>query len=136
MLNRLSAQAPLMLGLLRIVAGLLFMEHGTQKLLGFPAGPNPMPPAGSFMWFGGIVEAACGLLIALGLFTRIAAFIAAGEMAVAYWMFHAPSAFYPAVNGGDAAVLFCFVFLYLVFAGPGALSLDGTRRIPSGYRRG
>ena len=134
MLNQLQAKAPLVLAVLRIIAGLLFLEHGTQKLFGFPAGPNPMPAMGTLPWFGGIIEVACGLLIAIGLFTRAAAFLAAGEMAVAYWMFHAPQSLYPVLNGGDAAILFCFFFLYLVFAGPGALSIDTARRMPPGYR--
>src|SRR3546814_6544734 len=77
--------------------------------------------------YAGVVESAAGLLIALGLFTRPAAFIASGTMAVAYWMAHAPQNFFPVNNGGDAAILFCFVFLYLVFAGPGAWSVDGVR---------
>ena len=136
MFNRLSIHAPLMLAVLRIVAALLFIEHGTQKLFGFPAGDHPMPAAGSLPWVAGVLEAGLGLLILLGLFTRAAAFLAAGEMAVAYWFFHAPQSLYPANNGGDAAVLFCFIFLYLVFAGPGSPSLDAARRTRRGLGPG
>jgi putative oxidoreductase len=124
----LTRQAPLFLGILRIVAALLFIEHGTQKLFGFPPGEHAGVAMGSLPWIAGLLEVVLGGLIALGLFTRPAAFIASGEMAVAYWMAHAPQDLFPANNGGDAAILFCFVFLYLVFAGPGALSIDGSRR--------
>jgi len=82
----------------------------------------------SLLWVGGILEIVGGVLIILGLFTRPAAFILSGMMAVAYFMMHAPNSFFPALNGGDAAILFCFVFLYLVFAGPGSFSLDGKRK--------
>ena len=126
----LTRWAPYALGILRIVTGLLFLEHGTQKFLSFP--PGEAAGAG---WtfahpghFAGIIEIACGLLILLGLFTRPAAFLASGTMAVAYWFAHAPQNFFPVNNMGDAAILFCFIFLYLVFAGPGAFSLDGMRR--------
>lgn len=119
--------APRLLSLLRIVSGLLFMEHGTQKLLGFP--PSPMqPPPGSLMWFGGLLEMIGGFLILVGLFTRPVAFLLAGEMAVTYWMFHAAKSPFPAINMGDAAILYCFVFLYLSAAGPGPWSIDGGRR--------
>ena len=117
------------LAALRIVSGLIFLEHGTQKFLGFPAGE--MAGAGLAFnnpgAFAGIVELVAGLLITLGLFTRPAAFVASGTMAVAYWMAHAPQNPFPVNNMGDAAILYCFVFLYLVFAGPGAWSLDGMR---------
>ena len=117
--------APRLLAVLRIVTALIFMAHGTQKLLGFPAPPaNGMPPLFSLLGFGGVLELVGGLLILLGLFTRPVAFVLAGEMAVAYWMFHAPRNFYPTLNGGDAAILYCFVFLYLVAAGPGSWSID------------
>jgi putative oxidoreductase len=121
---------PLALAALRIMAGLLFLEHGMQKFLSFPAGPA----AGSGLAlnnpgaFAGIIELVCGLLIALGLFTRPAAIAASGTMAVGYFMAHAPKNFYPVNHGGDAAILYCFVFLYLAFAGAGAWSLDGARR--------
>ncbi|GGC62497.1 hypothetical protein GCM10011504_45900 [Siccirubricoccus deserti] len=114
-----------LLAVLRIVAALLFMEHGTQKLFGFP---TPMGGAGpamfSLLWFAAVLELVLGLLLLLGLFTRQAAFLASGEMAFAYWIAHAPRSFFPALNGGDAAILFCFVFLYLMAAGPGAWALD------------
>ena len=92
-----------------------------------------MPPLASLFGIGAILELVGGLLILVGLFTRPVAFILAGEMAVAYWMFHAPQSIYPALNGGDAAILYCFVFLLLVFTGPGAWSIDGARK-PSGPR--
>jgi len=116
-----------LLSVLRIVAGLTFLEHGAQKLLGFP--PSPMhPPVGSLLWFAGGLELIGGLLIMIGLFTRPVAFILAGEMAFAYWISHFPKGFYPALNGGDAAILFCFIFLYLSAAGPGPWSVDAMWR--------
>jgi putative oxidoreductase len=125
--DRLSRHAPVLLGILRIVAGLLFLSHGLVKLFGFPPGALPGPqPLMTMFGIGGLVELVAGGLIALGLLTRPAAFLASGEMAVGYWMYHAPNAFYPAVNGGDAAILYCFLFLYLAAVGPGALSLDGA----------
>lgn len=124
--QRLSRFAPLMLSILRIMTGLLFLEHGMQKFLSFPGGEH----AGSG-WalagpgdFAGIIELLCGALVALGLFTRPAAFLASGTMAVAYFLAHAPQNLFPINNMGDAAILYCFVFLYLVFAGPGPISLD------------
>ena len=119
-----SVWAPRLLSILRIVAALIFMEHGTQKLLGFPISDNPAPALFSLSGIAGILELIGGALLALGLFTRPVAFILAGEMAVAYWMAHAPQSFYPVNNGGDAAILYCFVFLYLFAAGPGPWSLD------------
>jgi putative oxidoreductase len=116
---------PVLLAALRIVAGVLFLSHGLVKLFGFPSGAAPGQQALlSLMGIGAVIELVTGTLITLGLFTRAAAFIAAGQMAVAYWMFHAPASMYPAVNGGDAAILFCFVFLYLVAAGAGAFNLE------------
>jgi putative oxidoreductase len=122
--------APRMLSVLRIVAALIFMEHGTQKLFGFPPSENPGPPLFSLLGLAGVLEFVGGILLVLGLFTRPVAFILSGEMAVAYWMAHAPQSFSPAVNGGDAAILYCFVFLYLAVAGGGAWSLDNTLRQP------
>ena len=128
--TKLSVHAPKILSVLRIMSGLLFLAHGTQKFLSFPMGEG----AGSGLLFqnpgayAGIIELVTGALIALGLFTRPAAFIASGTMAVAYFQAHAPQNFYPINNGGDAAILYCFVFLYFVFAGPGPISLDGRRR--------
>jgi putative oxidoreductase len=115
--------APRMLSILRIMAGLLFMEHGMSKLFGFPsAAMHPLFP--SLIWFAGVVECFGGALVALGLFTRVAAFLVSGEMAIGYFMVHAPRDFFPILNGGDAAVLYCFVFLYFVIAGGGAWSVD------------
>ncbi len=128
MFRSFSRYQPQLLGLLRIIAGLLFLAHGLVKLFGFPPGamPGPQDPL-SLLGIAGIIEIVTGTLITLGLFTRPAAFLAAGEMAVAYWMMHAPRSFYPVANQGDAAILFCFLFLYLVAAGPGAFSLEGSR---------
>ena len=119
---------PQLLAILRIVVGLLFLEHALIKLLGFPPGGKPgLQDVGSFLWIAGVIELVTSVLVILGLFTRLAAFIAAGEMAVAYWMVHAKMGMYPAVNMGEGAILFCFVFLYLAAAGPGAWSVDGAR---------
>ena len=121
--------APRLLSLLRIAAALIFMAHGTQKLFGFPAPPGSgLPLLFSLSWIGGVMELVGGLLILLGLFTRPTAFVLSGEMAVAYWMFHAPRNLYPVLNNGDAAILYCFVFLYLAAAGPGPWSLDALWR--------
>jgi putative oxidoreductase len=122
----LDRYSPYALAVLRIVTALIFMEHGTQKLFGFPASESAQPPLLSLRGIGGILEGIGGILILLGLFTRPVAFLLAGEMAVAYWMFHAPRSFFPVLNGGDAAILYCFVFLLLVFTGPGAWSVDGA----------
>jgi putative oxidoreductase len=120
---------PRALGLLRIVAALLFMEHGAQKLLGFPpmSGDRAMPELFSLIWLAGFLELVGGFLVLIGLFTRPVAFLLSGEMAFAYWIGHAPSSIYPALNGGDAAILYCFIFLYLAVAGPGAYSIDRAR---------
>jgi putative oxidoreductase len=127
-----SQLAPQALGLLRIVTGALFLAHGLVKVFGFPEGAQPgQQELLSLLGIGGVIEIVTGTLIALGLFTRSAAFLASGQMAVAYWMFHAPANFYPAVNGGDAAILFSFVFLYLVTAGPGAFSFQHWLNRPS-----
>ncbi|HST37184.1 MAG TPA: DoxX family protein [Allosphingosinicella sp.] len=121
--------APIFLSILRIVTGLLFLEHGLQKLAGFPAAADPthLPPLNTLPGFAGYFELGCGLLIAIGFLTRPAAFLASGTMAVAYWYAHAPQNFFPVNNMGDAAILYCFVFLYLVFAGPGPWSVDAMR---------
>ena len=128
-MSRLTANAPNILSLLRIVSGLLFLLHGAQKFLSFP--PGPMAGSG---WrlanpgaFAGVIELSCGALILIGLFTRPAAFLASGTMAVAYWTAHAPQNLYPVNNMGDAAILYCFVFLYISAAGPGPWSLDAMR---------
>jgi putative oxidoreductase len=120
----LSNWTPYALAVLRIVAGLIFLEHGTQKLLGFPPGERAFVEAFTLSWWAGLLELILGTLITLGLFTRLAAFVAAGEMAFAYWLAHAPQNFFPVNNAGDASILYCFVFLFLVFAGPGKWSID------------
>jgi putative oxidoreductase len=124
----LNRYAPYALGLLRIVAALLFIEHGTMKLLGFPAATNGGGSLTALLATAGLIEAVGGLLLLVGLFTRAAAFVMSGEMAVAYFMAHLPRDFFPVHNGGESAILFCFVFLYLVFSGPGAWSVDGMRK--------
>lgn len=122
-----SPWAPRMLAVLRIVAGLLFVSFGTMKLFGYPPGPSEMPPLVilSEMGIGGILELVGGLMIVLGFLTRPVAFVLAGEMAVAYFQFHQPQAFFPTSNNGVPAVLYCFLFLYLMFSGAGAWSVDG-----------
>lgn len=117
---------PRVLSILRIVAAVLFIEHGTQKLFGIPASQHS-PDAFSLFWFAGVLEVFGGALLLLGLFTRPVAFVLSGQMAFAYWMAHAPNSVFPALNGGDAAILFCFLFLYFVFSGPGSWSLDAKR---------
>lgn len=118
---------PQLLALLRIVTALLLLEHATQKFFGFPAPfplPGPLPP---MLIAAGAIELVAGVLLTLGLFTRITAFIASGELAFAYFIGHFPEGFWPAVNGGEAAILYCFILLYIAAAGPGAWSLDGAR---------
>jgi putative oxidoreductase len=115
----------IMLSVLRIVAGALFVEHGTQKILNFP--PGTMHPAlNSLAGVSGLIELIGGTLFLLGLFTRVVAFILSGEMAVAYFLVHAKAGFFPLVNKGELAVLYCFVFLYFVFAGGGLIGLDAA----------
>ena len=131
-MDRLNSLSPYALAALRIMSGMLFLAHGTQKLLSFPAGER----AGAAWAFSSpghyarAIELVVGLLIAVGLFTRPAAFLASGTMALAYFMAHAPQNFFPVNNGGDAAILYCFVFLYLFFAGPGTFSFDAAWRRP------
>ncbi len=122
MFDRLSAQAPQALAALRIMTALLFIAHGTQKLFGFPV-PFGME-LNALMIVAGVLELVGGLLILVGFFTRPVAFILCGMMAVAYFLGHAPMGFWPVANMGDAAILFCFIFGYLVFAGPGAWAVD------------
>jgi putative oxidoreductase len=123
----LAPYAPHLLGLLRIMSGLMFLAHGMVKLFGFPPGAQPgQVPLVGLMGVGAVIELVAGALIAVGFLTRPAAFLAAGQMAVAYWMFHAPGGFYPIVNKGELAALYCFVFLYIAAAGPGAFSIDGS----------
>jgi putative oxidoreductase len=117
-----------LLSVLRIVAGLMFVAHGTGKLFGFPPGAAPPEPVALFSLMGlaGILETFGGLAIVLGLFTRPVAFILSGQMAVAYFQVHFPRSFWPTANGGELAALYCFLFLYLVFAGAGAWSVDAV----------
>jgi len=127
-----------MLSIFRIVTGLLFMLHGTQKMFGFPPTDRPPMPFDlmSQMGLAGVLETFGGALIVLGLLTRPVAFLLAGEMAVAYFQAHFPRSFFPTVNGGEAAVLYCFSFLYLMLAGAGPWSVDamiaGTKAPPAG----
>ena len=119
----LTKHSSLILGITRIVVGLLFLEHGLMKLVGFPApiGTGALPP---LMLAAGVIETLGGGLVALGLFSRYAAFVCSGQMAVAYFIAHFPRGLYPSLNGGDAAILFCFIFLYLAAAGPGSLAIN------------
>jgi putative oxidoreductase len=126
-LQDIAPYAPAMLSILRIVVALLFLEHGLSRLFGFPS-PLPTPALFSLYWFAGAIEFAGGALVTLGLFTRTAAFIMSGQMAFAYFLSHAPAGFFPILNRGDGAILFCFVFLYIAFAGAGPWSLDALWR--------
>ena len=119
-----NSWTPKVLGVLRIVTGFLFTAHGTQKVLNFPAAEKGAAELFSFMGFAGLLEVVGGILIILGLFTQVTAFVLSGMMAVAYFMAHAPAGFLPIVNKGELAVIYSFVFLYLAFAGGGAFSLD------------
>ena len=122
-----ASWSPRMLSVLRVMTGLLFLEHGTQKLFAFPPPANPGPALLSLLGAQGIIELVGGVLIIVGLFTRPVAFILAGDMAVAYFLRHGPINFFPLVNRGQLAILFCFVFLYLFVAGGGAWSADRLR---------
>jgi putative oxidoreductase len=124
------ARAPYLLSVLRIVAAFLFMQFGTAKLLAFPAAIMPgggTAPVVSLVGLASILETLGGLLLLLGLFTRPVAFIVAGEMAIAYFLGHAPQGFWPVLNQGHPAIMFCFVWLYISAAGPGPWSLDAKR---------
>jgi putative oxidoreductase len=138
-MNNLDSWSPKVLSVLRFVTGLMFLEHGLQKIFHFPPPPPPPPGAAAaaagaahglppMIMAAGWIEIVCGILIALGLFGRAAAFIASGEMAVAYFMAHAPRNPFPVNNQGDAAILYCFFFLLIVFTGPGPLSIDGMMK--------
>ncbi len=125
-MTHLNQWSPRVLSILRIMTALLFIAHATTKFFGFPtAMPGPLP---GIIIASGVIELVTGVLIALGLFTRPAAFLASGTMAAAYFMAHAPQSFWPIVNQGEAAIMFCFIFFYLVFAGPGSWSLDSLLR--------
>jgi putative oxidoreductase len=119
--------APYIRSIVRIAVALLFLDHGLSRLFGWPS-PLATPPALTMYWFAGAIELCGGILLSLGLFTRPAAFIMSGEMAFAYFISHAPRGFFPILNGGDGAILYCFIFLYIAFAGPGPLSLDAIWR--------
>jgi putative oxidoreductase len=130
--SHLSRLEPFAYAALRIVAGVMFLLHGVQKILDWPA-PRPGPEVGSQLWIGGIIELVTGSLIALGLFTRPAAFLASGTMAVAYIQYHwklafAGSAWLPAVNRGELAALYCFLFLFITAHGAGRAGLDARLR--------
>jgi putative oxidoreductase len=118
--------------LLRFVAGFLFMFHGLQKIVGaFSDGSMPMPPVGSLAWFAGIIELVGGILILLGLLASWAAFLASGEMAVAYFMVHQPGGTWPIQNHGELAVLYCFIFLYIAARGSGPFSVASALKNPA-----
>lgn len=138
--------APQMLSVLRIITALLFLSHGLSKIFGIPMSSASFPSPWTLLWIAGMLELIGGLLLLVGLFSRPVAFLLAGEMAVAYWMVHAPKHFWPVLNGGEAAILFCFVFLYVAIRGPGPWSVDcrlqrrrdreGTDSYYEGVRRG
>ncbi len=130
----LGKYAPYFYAVLRIVAGLMFALHGSQKLFGYPPSSRPAGPLNALMTFGGVIEFVGGLMIAFGLLAGFAAFVASGMMAVAYFMAHASRGFLPIVNGGELAVLYCFIFLYIAARGSGVWSIDSltgrTRTAP------
>ena len=123
----LAPYAPQLRSILRIMAGLLLLQHGTAKVLNFPASPMADVPLSSMPGIAGIIELVTGVLLVIGLFSRPAAFVASGLTAVAYFMAHAPQGFYPLLNGGELAALYSFVFLYLAAAGPGPWSVDAMK---------
>lgn len=128
MFNKFSAYQPQLLSVLRIVTGLLFISHGTAKVLGFPAVDGVPPPGLSLAGLSGPLELVLGALFLIGLFTRPVAFLASGFCAVGYWMVHAKMGAFPIVNGGETIALYCFVFLYFVAAGPGPWSVDSAMK--------
>jgi putative oxidoreductase len=122
---RMEMWAPYVLSILRIVVGLLFLQHGLSKVFNFPA-PSPVPSLSGLMILAAFLETVGALLFVVGAYTRIVAFILSGEMAFAYFMAHAPRSFYPVVNSGELAIIYCFIFLYFAFAGGGPWSVDRT----------
>lgn len=123
------AWSPRLLSVLRFMAGLLLLQHGTGKVLHFPMGVVPATfSLNSMPGYAGIIELVCGVLLVIGLFTRPAAFLASGMTAVAYFMVHAPQGFFPILNKGELAALYCFVFLYIAAAGAGPWSVDAQRK--------
>jgi len=125
--KHLGPWRPQLLSILRIVTALLFLEHATAKLFGFPASQMPSAAAFSAFWWIGVLELVGSLMLILGFQTRIAAFVLSGEMAVAYFVAIMPQSFFPLQNHGEGAILFCFIFLYIAAAGPGAWAIDGRR---------
>ena len=123
MFKALERWSPEILSLTRIAFGITFVEHGTQKLFSFPLEPVGGLGPGMLL-FVGLLETICGALVALGLFTRLAAFLLSGEMAIGYWALHVPQSVYPILNGGEIMVLYSFAFLYFAAKGPGPWSLD------------
>lgn len=134
MFTTLERWSPQLLSLARIAFGITFIEHGTQKLLGFPV-PAPGVLGPGLLLFTSIFETIGGTLITLGLFTRVVAFLVSGEMAVGYWMMHVPQSFYPIKNGGEVMVLYCFAFLYFAAVGPGPFSLDAKLNLDAKLKR-
>jgi len=127
-LDRVSKYWPETLSIVRLVIGLLFLEHGSAKLFGFPHTTMVQPEMGTLLWVQGVIELVGGALFAVGFLTRPVAFILAGDMAVDYFMAHAPKNFFPLLNGGDGAILYCFVFLLYFVAGPGRWAADGAAK--------
>ena len=131
--DRLNQLSPYVLSIMRIMVALLFFSHGLSKIIGFPGATVPFGL--TLHWFSGAIEFVGGGLLALGLFSRSAAFIMSGEMAFAYFLAHAPRGFFPQLNGGDAAILYCFIFFFFVFAGGGPWSLDAVWKSRAGGTR-
>lgn len=131
--DRLQQLSPYVLSIVRIVVAVLFFEHGLSKMIGFPGAQ--VAPALTLHWLSGALEFVGGALLAAGLLTRAAAFVVSGEMAFAYFLGHAPRGFFPQLNGGDAAILYCFIFFYFVFAGAGPWSLDAVLKGRAGAAR-
>lgn len=127
MLSSIHLAQPHLLSVLRIVSSLVLFSYGTQKILHFPAAAS-VPPVGSLPWIAGVLELTLGFLVLVGFKTRVAAFVLSGLMAFAYFIAHASKSFYPAQNGGVAAILFCFLFLYFVAAGAGPFSIDALMK--------